>query len=145
MADQAGFLSFIRDIMGIPTIALSDASPAIPAAYVFSIETVNLLIECVSQPLYDLAIYNLGGDYLLNWAPDQSGQTYFADIRKLWNLTGFVAGVVSSSADEGTSQALLVPDAFKGLQFSDLQELKSPYGRAYLAIAQKFGPLWGLT
>lgn len=145
MASEAGFLSFIRNVMGITTLQLPDNSPAITDAYTVSIETVNLYIGSISTTFYDLAVYNLGGDYLLNWAPDTAPSTFFADYRKTNNLNGFVAGVVASSADEGTSNSLLVPDFFKTLSLSDLQELKTPYGRQYLAIAQKFGPLWGLS
>lgn len=145
MADQAGFLSFVRGVMGITTTQLPDNSSAISDAYAVSIDTVNLYIGAISTTFYNLAVYNLGGDYLLNWAPDQTGQTFFADYRKANNMNGFTAGVVASSADEGTSNALLVPDAFKGLTISDLQELKTPYGRAYLGIAQKWGTNWGLS
>jgi hypothetical protein len=53
--------------------------------------------------------------------------------------------VVSSSADVSTSESLLVPDAAKGFQFADLQYLKTPYGRAYLGYAQRYGQLWGIT
>lgn len=145
MADQAGFLAFIRGVAGIDTTALPDASPAISTAYIYSIEVTNLFIECISQPMYDMAVYNLGVDYLLNWAPNSGASTYFTDARLAMGLNSFVAGVVSSSADESTSEALLVPDAFKTFMLSDLQALKTPFGRQYLAIAQRFGTLWGIT
>ena len=40
---------------------------------------------------------------------------------------------------------LLVPDAFKALTISDLQNLKTPWGLTYLGFAQACGTLWGLT
>jgi len=147
MADQAGFLNFIRTYAQIPTAALPDNSPYITDAYNAAIDVVNDYIASVSSTMYDNAVYNYGTDYLLNWAPDQSGQTYFADVRSKnnLNLTGFAAGVIESASDEGTSESLHVPESFDNLMIGDLQLLKTPYGRAYLAIAQKFGPLWGLT
>lgn len=145
MADQAGFLAFVRGVAGIDAAALPDASPAISAAYTYAIEVTNLFIAVLSTPIYDLAVYNLGTDYLLNWAPDNPPSTFFTDAREAMGLNSFVAGVVSSSADESTSEALLVPDAFKNFTLSDLQNLRTPYGRAYLAIAMKFGTLWGIT
>ena len=63
--------------------------------------------------------------------------TYFADLRKLFKINSFVAGVIESSHDATTGQSFAVSDAMKDLTFSDLQLLKTPWGRAYLAIAQK--------
>lgn len=145
MADQAGFLAFVRTTAGIDATALPDASPAITDAYTYATEVTNLFIECVSQAIYDLAVYNLGTDYLLNWAPDSPPSTYFTDARAAMGLNSFVAGVVSSSSDESTSEALMVPDVFKNISLSDLQNLRTPFGRQYLAIAMKFGTLWGIT
>ena len=141
----AGFLAFIRGQMGIGTVVLPDASPAIPAAYALALEIVNLSIQQASPLVYNLAVYNLGGDNIVNFAQDQAGQTFFADLRKAWGITSFVAGVVASSADESTSESLLVSDAMRGLQFGDLQYLKTPYGRQYLAFAQRYGTLWGVS
>lgn len=74
-----------------------------------------------------------------------TGLTFFADLRRAWNITGFAAGVVQASSDVSTSQTLLVQDAAAGFTLGDLQNLKTPYGRAYLALAQKYGTLWGVT
>lgn len=148
----AGFMAFVANVMAIPTAALPTSSPIIPIAYQIALEIVNQALACVpaSSPstpsLYALAVYNLAGDRLINYAPDQAGQTYFADLRKTLNISGFVGGVISSTADQGTSESLVVPDAMKGLTFADLQTLKTPYGRTYLGIAQSYGPsVWGLS
>lgn len=141
----AGFTDFIRNVMGISTVNLPDDSVYIRYAFDVAIEVVNMQLQLASPVMYTLAVYNLAGDNLINYAPDQPGQTYFSDIRKTFNITAFVAGVVQSASDEGTSDSLLVPDAFRGLTMSDLQNLKTPYGRQYLGIAQRYGTIWGLT
>ena len=92
------------------------------------------------------AVYNLGVDIIYNVAQDQVGQTFFAAARKTWNIYGFVSGVISNANDEGTGASLVVPDSLSQLSLADLQNLRTPWGRAYLAIAQKWGPdLFGIT
>jgi hypothetical protein len=62
-----------------------------------------------------------------------------------FNMLGFVPGVVQASADQGTSSTLLVPEFFKNLTIGDLNFLLTPWGREYLAYAQDFGDLWGMS
>ncbi len=131
--------------MGINTTVLPDNSVSITYAYDAALDVVNETLLVVAPNMYTLAVYNLGGDNLINWAPDQTGQTFFADLREKLHCTQFVAGVVSSTSDEGTSMSLNVPEQLNRLTLSDLQNLKTPYGRQYLAIAQKYGTLWGLS
>ena len=139
-----GFKTFIYDYVGIPAAALPDVSPAIQAAYDMSIETVNLLLT-IAPLSYTSAVYNLGTDLLINYAQDVPPSTYFADARLAFKINSFVPGVVNSASDNGTSTGLMVPDFFKDLTLSDLQHMKTPWGRAYLAIAQKTGTLWGVS
>ena len=74
------------------------------------------------------------------------GLPFFAFTRKQWNLNGFVSGVISGSADETTSQQLVVQEAAKNFTLANLQQLKDPYGRQYLAFAQSYGPeTWGMN
>ena len=145
--------------MGVPVQALPDDSNWITWTFNYAMQIVNqylLYANCPPMPngwtIYEIAVYNLAGDQLINWAQDVSppyppppATPYFQALRASWDITGFVAGVIQSSGDEGTNESLLVPDFMKGLTLSDLQNLKTPYGRQYLAIAQKFGTLWGLT
>lgn len=148
MPTLADFIAWVRNIALIPTNALPSNSPWFGYAYNNAIEAVNLQLACVPTApgqnagwsLYALAVYYYGADYLINWAPDQSGQTWFADARKAFNISAPVAGIVSSTSDQGTSSSYAVPDWARGLQFGDLQLNKTPYGRAYLAIAQNAGP-----
>lgn len=157
----AGFLSFIRNVMGISTNDLPDASPVINMALAVAMSIVNRAlyavslpmtdtagVELISQPesIYTLAVYNLAGDNLVNYAPDQQGRDYFQDLRKKLNINGFVSGVISGSSDQGTSQQLVVQEAAKNFTLANLQSLKTPWGRQYLAFAQTYGPTtWGLS
>ena len=84
-------------------------------------------------------------DRLIGMAPDQTGQTFFADARNGYGLNSFVAGVVSASGDESTNQSLAVPDALSNLTLMDMGMIKTPFGRAYLEFAQMLGTNWGLS
>ncbi len=141
----AGFLSFVRSVMGVPQSALPDNAPVLQESLTFSLEIVNQTLNQVSPRMYTAAVYNLAGDNLINYAPDQSGQIYFKDIRTSFNIGGFVSGVIQSSSDNGSGDSLVVQKAAENFTLSDLQNLKTPYGRQYLAIAQRYGTLWGLT
>lgn len=142
---QAGFLDFVRNVMQISTTVLPDSSPSIATAYSVALEIVNDQLALASSTMYTYAVYNLAGDNLVNYAPDQQGQTYFADLRKTLNLAGFVSGVIQASSDESTSESMVVQDAAKEFTLADLQNLKTPWGRTYLGIAQRYGTVWGLT
>jgi len=56
-----------------------------------------------------------------------------------------VSGVVSASSDESTSQTLATPEQYTGYTLANLQQTKTPWGRAYLGIAADWGPVWGLS
>lgn len=148
----AGFLAFVSNVMAIPPSALPTASPYPAMAFNTAQNLVNVALQGLtnfdpSQPtLYAVAVYNLAGDILVNIAPDQPGSTYFANLWAGYGGNGFTAGVVSSTSDEGTSASFAVSQALQNLTLGDLQLLKTPWGRAYLAIAQSYGPsVWGLS
>ena len=142
----ASYVWFIRNVMGIDTIVLPDDSPIIAYTLEIAVTTVNQVLACVVPPLYEQALNNLAGDFLINWAQDQTGQTFFADLRKAYSINNFAAGVVQSTSDEGTSVGLLVPEWAKNLTIANLGNLKTPFGRTYLGIAQAYGStIWGLT
>lgn len=156
MATAAGFLAFIRGVMVIPATLLPDNSPYITMAYDVALELVNDAIAAASPTIYDLAVYNLAGDNLLNYAQDAEGApvvtgseppvAYFANVRKQFNLTGFVPGVVQSAGDESSNASYVVQEAARNFTLGNLQNLKTPYGRQYLAFAQAYGSsVWGLS
>jgi hypothetical protein len=66
--------------------------------------------------------------------------SFFATARSLFKLLQLVAGPVQSTGDQGTNTTLVVPDFFKTLTLEDLDLIKTPWGRRYLAYAQKAGP-----
>ena len=148
---QAGFLTFIRNVMGVNSTVLPDNSPVIATAFQVAMEIVNLDLNSASAVMYTAAVYNLAGDNLLNYASDlpdaaivpgsgEPGLAFFAWTRKQWDLNGFISGVISATYDQGTGNTMVVQEAAKNFTLSDLQNLKTPYGRQYLAIAQRAGP-----
>jgi len=145
MPTLAGFLAFIRNVMGIPTNALPDSSPDVAACYTLALEIVSPDLAALSSVIYPLAVYNLAGDFLINYAQDQPGSTYFETLRTSYKIYNFVAGVITSSSDVSTSESLATPEALKNLTLADLQNLKTPYGRQYLAFAQRLGTMWGIS
>lgn len=153
----AGFLDFVRTQMAIPVSVLPDNSFFLDLAYEISLLTVNQWFAgCIPQ-IYVQMVYNLGGDILISdtvdlpappaplfGPPPQLG--YFANARRTWNVNGFVSGVINSASDNGTSESMVVADAFSALTIADLQNMKTPWGRQYLSWAQKFGPgIWGIS
>lgn len=145
-----GFLSFIRTVMGIDTDVLPDDAAVIPMALGVALAIVNTNLICVPPgpmvagvppvSIYTLAVYNLGASNIINYAQDVDGETYFSDLRTKWNVYGFVSGVISASNDENTGNSMVVQEAAKNFTLANLQQLKDPYGRQYLAFAQSAGP-----
>lgn len=144
-----GYTAFLRNIVGVPDAALPDGSFAITLSFNIAMDIVSCWLNTIQPDIYTLAVYNLAADRLLYFCPDQPGQTFFTDLRGQngLNLNAFVPGVIESSHDESTGQAFAVPESLRdSLQIMDLQNLRTPYGRAYLAYAQMLGPaVWGLT
>jgi hypothetical protein len=142
---EAGFLTFIRDIMQIDNTILPDDNWAISFSYNYSINICLPLIGSIPQIpenfLYSTAVYNLAADTLLTYAIDQPGQDYFARYQQQYKLKALVPGVVERAQDESTSTDLFVPDFFKDMTLQNLQNLKTIYGRTYMQIAQSFGNL----
>jgi len=138
------YLAWLRS-QGFTDAALPADSMFIALTYDASLLTVNDALVVGGPMIYTLAVYNLAADMLVNWTPDQAGSTYFVDLRTAYGVFAFAPGVVTSSSDGGTSTSLQTPEFMSGLTMANLQNLKTPYGRQYLAFAQSFGPLWGLT
>jgi hypothetical protein len=153
--------------MGIPTTVLDPGAaspdPVIEEVYNLAIAIVNSALELVdggdltlagptaTPSYYTWAVYNLAGHFLVLFAQDDPtltppDNTYWQTLRTSMNLNSFVAGVIQSSSDVSTSQSLAVPDFVKNLTVADLGYLQTPWGRAYMAFAQAYGPtIWGLT
>lgn len=154
---ESDFLDYIRNYVGISSTYLPDDSDWIGFSYDLSISTVNEDIADFPGTIYSLAVYDLGTDILFNYAQDESDATtyetdtngvawtYFSYMRKVYGIYNFTAGVLTGSGDAGTSGTIAVSDALKELSIADLQNLKTPWGRRYLATAMKCGTLWGIS
>ena len=148
----AGFQWFVTNIMGISATYLPTTSPVIPWVFSIALNIVNPDLQVVGMSaqnglpatnMYNVAVYNLAASLLLNTAQDQPGYEYFADQRAKFGTAKFTAGVVASSSDVTTSESLDVAQWAKGLTVGQLEQLKDPYGRMYLTIAQSYGPtIW---
>jgi len=89
--------------------------------------------------LYVLAVYNLGLHTLVKISQDISPLTFFADARTQYGILSFIGGIISSTADQNSSNAIATSDLLKDLSVSDLDVLKTPWGREYAGYAQNFG------
>lgn len=105
-----------------------------------------VVVQATPDPLHFQ--YNLSPDpgaaTLLSGAA--VAETFFQQARSRLKLGEFAPGVVASASDVSTSTGLLNQDFMRGLTLENLQLLKTVYGRAYMSIAQKYGPtVWGVT
>ena len=149
----AGFQTFIVNTMGISNAILDPNDPVICMAFTVAMDVVNNVLACISPDIYTLAVYNLGGSNIINFAQDQVGAPnylssnlpFFAYMRQKWNISGNVSGTIQSASDVSTSETMVVPDYAKDLSMYELQLMKDPFGRRYLSFAQMFGPLWGMN
>ena len=144
----ADFTLFIENSLEIPTGALPANSPWLGYAFNQAMALV-LQVPTVTAIEYVLAVYNCGAHILIKITPDQPGLSYFKNLRGNgptgYGLLALTPGVVASSSDQGTSQTLTSPEAFKNLTLGDLDFIRTPWGRSYLAYAQDFGTIWGLS
>lgn len=157
----AGFQWFVRNVMNISEGNLPDDSMWIPIAFANALAIVNPALRIVAIPqfdaagvslnsggfsIYSQATYNLAADNLINYAQDQKGRSYFKKLRQELNINGFVSGLVSGAADESSSVSIVVQEAAKNFTLANVQNLKTPYGRTYLGLAQSYGPsTWGVS
>jgi hypothetical protein len=131
---------------------LPDASTDIDDALAIAQEVVTDLLQQASSLLYEKAVYNLGVHNLIENAQDvtptviyKNNLPYFAYWRDTWKINTFTPGILTSTSDEGTSSSYLNPEFISKLQMSDLQYLKTPFGRAYIGYAMRAGNNWGIS
>ena len=135
------YQSFLTE-QGFSAAVLPSSSPWIEWSFNRSMSVVIPVCDFgMMAPEYTIAVYNLATHYLVLMAQDQPGLSFFTDLRARLNTSGFIAGVVASSSDQGTSSTMMVPDPFKGFRMADLEYLKTIWGRSYLSYAQKAGPV----
>lgn len=141
----ADFVTFVRFQAGFSATALPDDSVYLQWSYDIAVETVNRTLQQVAPTVYALAVYNLATSYLVNFAMDTLPDTTFSKLRAKLNLDGPALGPVTSTSDEGTSVSVQAPDFFSELSLEELSQLRDPWGRRYLMLAQKCGSVWGLN
>jgi hypothetical protein len=98
-----------------------------------------------SPSIYAIAVYNLGGAFLVEFAQDVPPSTYWTDLRNKLGIYSASFGIITSAHDQGTSDSLYIPETIKNMTLLDLQLMKSPWGRMYLMLAGEWGSLWGIT
>ena len=76
-------------------------------------------------------ITNPGTKYIVN--------NFWAEWRIKYNVGNIITGVTNSAGDQGTSASSTVPEFFNKLNLSSLEQMQDPWGRYYLAYAQKYG------
>lgn len=140
----AGYEDFLRNMVEIPESALPLNSPYIEQTFLIAQELVLTDLQFL-QDVYTWAVYNLACHFLVCQCPDQPNSTYFADLRKKFGTMNFTPGLIQESHDETTGQSWMVPDVFKRLNVRELAYLKTPWGQAYMGIAQMGYPLYGIS
>lgn len=113
--------------------------PVVAASLVAALATVNLAIATLDAYTYNDAVYNLAAHGVIASAPDQQDQTYFGDLRDDFKMVDPPYGAVASTSSAGHSVALMNPEWMRAMTMADLSTIKTPYGRAYMSIAQTYG------
>lgn len=98
-------------------------------------------MTCPNMPAirYVLAVYDLGADRFITIAQDDNLGTFYQTQRTQFGVLEFRPGVVMASGDNSTSQTLVVPDWYRELPLAAQEQIKTPWGRRYLAYAQMYG------
>ena len=140
---------FVQNVMGIDPLYLPSTSPflgyALDRAVALVVPPGRLCRAPSGGVDYTLAVYNCAGHVQFKITPDQTGRDFFLCERRKFDLLKPSYGVVTSTSDDGTSVTLATPDALRNLTLGDLDFIKTPWGRDYLAYAQDFGGIWGLS
>lgn len=144
-----GFVTWVTAVMQVPSNAMPDAN-TLEAAYCQALnlaysDLASVPSNCSNITIYTMAVYNLGGAILVEYAQDNPGSTFWSDLRSQLRINDFVPGLVNQAHDQGTGEGMYILPIFSGLTLLGLQLLKTPWGRAYLQFAGQWGPIWGLT
>lgn len=140
----AGFTAYVRAIP-FDSSAIPDDDPGFQIALSIALAWTPKTLNSIDPILYTYTVYEWGTSVMIARQPDQPNSAFFQQLRAGFKTDNFVAGVVQSAADQGTSDALAVGDALKNLSLINLQRLSDPWGRRALAACMALGPLWGLT
>jgi len=133
-----------------PPVVSNDSYAIITQPVLMSLDraqgTVNDSLSLAAPSMYTGAVYNLATHFMITYCPDQPGQTWWQQKREFFRLTDPILGIVQSTGNDVSNTTYLNPEQFKSLTLGDLQLMKTPYGREYLADAQAYGfEPWGMT
>ncbi|WP_233633076.1 hypothetical protein [Burkholderia seminalis] len=145
MVSQDGYLQFLRGIVGVPVAALPDDSPSIALSFQIGLALTPGGFQCASGLVYEQMVYSAATSFLITNTPDQTGQTWFSDLRSEYGLLEGFNGIIQSAADQGTSAAAVVPEWVKRATLQELQWMKDPWGRQFLGFLQMMGSMWSLV
>ena len=149
----AGFQWFVQTIMGVPG-ANMPPNDWLQVAYDQAVNLTYWALATVpsqqtSPSIYAFAVYNLGCAILCEYAQDDQTtsppQTYWENLGNTLGLNSMNFGLITSAADQGTSESTYIPEQIKGMTLMDLQLAKTPWGRKYLMFAGQWGSIWGIT
>jgi hypothetical protein len=150
----AGFQWFVQVYMAVPPQAMPDITvlqacfdQAENLAY-YGLQTIPS--QPTSPSIYAFAVYNLAAAILAQVAMDDPNapppyNTYWANLQQQAGLNNFVAGLINSAADQGTSDGLYILPQLAGMTLFNLQLTKTPWGQQYLVFSGQWGMIWGLT
>ena len=141
----AGFVTFCRDVAGITTTVMPDDDPGFDRGFTIAQSMIPLQLNCIDPVIFTDCTYCWGVSVILQFQGDQSGETYFADMRSAYGVNNLVPGVISSTADEATSTSLTVGKSLSNMSLTDLQRVKDPFGRQAIAYLMELGTSWGLS
>jgi hypothetical protein len=146
LADYVDFLTFT---VGIDPAYLPPGSPFVGYALKRALKLVNNDPRA-DQEDYTIAVYNCAAHIQYEITPDVvingAAFTFFRDARASYDLYKQSSGVVSASTDVSTSATFAVPNAIAQLMISDLDFMKTFWGRQFLAYQQNYGPtVWDLS
>jgi hypothetical protein len=144
-----GFTAWVSAVMGVSAGDMPDPT-TLQVAFDQALNLTYLGLQGVpsqvtTMSIYAQAVYNLGGHYLVEFAVDNPNSTFWTDLRNKFGIYNFTGGLTNQAHDQGTGEGMYIFPIFAGMTMLGLQLLKTPWGRAYLAIAGSWGTLWGLT
>jgi hypothetical protein len=146
-----GYIQFCQTVVGIPLEVLPSDSIQYQISYEVALQLVPYeYMAQMSPQIATLCVYYWGASVLINYGQDNPNaeppnNTYFQSARTSFGVGNFVAGVITSASDQGTSESMAVGQGLQNLTLTDLERLKDPYGRQALAWMQSIGTLWGLS
>ena len=137
--------NFSGTVSPAPQTAVSDQTlsvytPSLLWAFQYAFDRCPAGSGYIPASAYVPALYNLGMHQLLKIGQDISGQAFFTNARTQYSLLNFIGGIISSASDQNTASTTAVPDLLKNMNLSDLDLVKTPWGREYMAYAMEFGP-----